>query len=152
MNKLVVLTDLGTFRAFELEDDRLSSSPRLQPVESVEMRMEEGDDRIGRRLSDQAGRFTKKAPIYSAIGDQDNGERHNIRLESERRSVKKIVDRMSELLSGGQFDECYFAAASEINQTILDQLSAPARAKIQKNVQCNLVNAPREEILQHFHN
>ena len=46
MNKLVVLTELGTFKAFRLEEGRVSSTPRLEPVDSYEK--VNGDDQIGR--------------------------------------------------------------------------------------------------------
>jgi hypothetical protein len=150
MSKLVVLTDLGTFKAFALEDDRPASSPRLQPVEQFEM--EEGDDRLGRKVTDQAGQFRKGATVFAGVNDQGNGERHNIWLENEKRSVRKIADRISSLLSDEKFDECYLAASSEINNTILEHLPAQARAKIHKNLHRNLVNAQRDEILQHFRN
>jgi hypothetical protein len=150
MSKLVVLTDLGTFKAFALDKSPLNSTPRLQPVDKAEF--EEGDDRIGRRVSDQAGQFTKNAPAFTAIKDQSNGERHNMWLENEKRSVKKIAQRISDLLSDGKFESCYLAASSEINKSILDQLPPNARAKIEKNVQRDLVNTPREQILQQFQN
>lgn len=148
MNKLVVLTDLGTFKAYRLEEDRVSSSPRLQPVDGYETPL--GDDRIGRRLSDQAGQFQKGSLSFAAVNDSANGERHNIWLENEKRSVKQIAERMDELLSNGEFDACYFAASNEINGQIVDNLSPQARGKIEKNLHCNLVNAPKEELLQHF--
>jgi hypothetical protein len=149
MNRLVVLTDLGTFKAYRLEEDRVSSIPRLQPVDSYETPL--GDDRIGRRLSDQSGQFQKGGRPSSAITEGGaDGERHNIWLENDRRSVKKIADRMNELLSDGQFESCYFAASNEINREIVNNLSPQAKAKIEKNLTCNLVNAPKEELLNHF--
>jgi protein required for attachment to host cells len=148
MKTLVVLTDLGTFKAFGMEEDRKSSSPRLQPVEAF--RNENGDDRISRRVSDQAGQFKNSTPIASEMMGQGNGERHNIWLENERRSVKEIAEKISELLAGGEFEGCYLAASDEINHAIVEQLAPPARKKIEKNIHCNLVNAPREEILRHF--
>lgn len=148
MNKLVVLTDLGKFKAYRLEDDRVSSNPRLQPVDSYETAL--GDDRIGSYLSDQAGQFQKGALSFAAINDGANGERHNIWLENERRSVKQIAEKMNQLLSNGDFDTCYFAASREINREIVNHLSPQAKAKIEKNLTCNLVNAPQEELLNHF--
>jgi hypothetical protein len=148
MNKLVVLTDLGTFKAFRLEEDRVSSRPRLRPVDAFET--PNGDDRIGRRLSDQAGRFKTGGQLGTATHDGANGERHNINLENHRRSVEQIADKMSELLSDGEFESCYFAASDEINNRIVEHLSPQVRAKIEKNLHCNLVNAPNEELLQHF--
>jgi hypothetical protein len=148
MNTLVVLTDLGTFKAFALEKgDGRSGSPRLQPVQAT--RMEEGDDRIGRRVSDQAGQY-RKSTNYSADSEQSDGEQHNIWLENERRSVKEIAETISDLLSDSHFESCYLAAPSEINRTIVEHLTPPARAKIEKNLQCDLVNAQRNEILQRF--
>jgi hypothetical protein len=148
MNKLVVLTDLGTFKAFRLEDDHLNSAPRLQPVDAT--RMESGDDRISRQVTDQAGQFRRTSMAYAANNYQSDGEAHNLWLENERRSVKQIADRISQLLGNGEFGSCYLAASSEINRAILDELSPEVRDRIEKNVSCNLVNAKREDILQHF--
>jgi hypothetical protein len=149
MNKLVVLTDLGTFKAFRLEEDRASSKPRLQAVDAYEN--VDGDDRIGRRLSDQAGQFQKGGGHgTAAVHDGENGERHNIWLENEKRSVKKIADTMSKLLADGEFESCYFAASDEINRQIVDRLSPDARRKIEKNLHCNLVNAPNDQVLEQF--
>ena len=148
MNKLVVLTDLGTFKAFRLEEDRASSAPRLQVVDTYENA--DADHRISRGLTDQAGQFGKGAKSFSAINDGASGERHNICLENEKRSVKQIADKMTELLSNDEFESCYFAASNEINRQILDSLSSEAREKIEKNITCNLVNEPKEKLLQHF--
>jgi hypothetical protein len=149
MNKLVVLTDLGTFKAYRLESDRVSSTPRLQPVDSFEN--QKADDRIGRQVTDDAGRFkTGGQQPGMAAADAADGERHNIWLENERRSVKEIAERMSKLLGNGDFESCYFAASNEINREIVDHLTPEARQKIEKNVHCNLVNTPKEQVLQHF--
>ena len=148
MNKLVVLTDTGTFKAFRLEEDAVSSTPRLKPVEAYESVL--GDHRISRRLSDQEGQRSKGSVGFAAINDAASGERHNIWLENKRRSVKEIAGKISELLADGEFESCYLAASKEINHLILDHLSPVARGKIEKNVACDLVNARREVILEHF--
>lgn len=149
MNKLVVLTDLGTFKAYRLEEDRVSSTPRLQPVDTF--KNEKADDRIGRMLTDQAGqKQTGGQKPGMATTDGADGERHNIWLENNRRSVKEIAERMSKLLANGEFESCYFAASNEINGEIVEHLSPQARQKIAKNIHCNLVNTPKEEVLEHF--
>ena len=150
MNKLVVVTDTGTFKAFRLEEDDYTSTPRLKPVEQYETFL--GDDRISRRLSDQAGRHGKGGIGLAGINDGETGEQHNIRLENERRSIKQIAEKMNELLGDGEFESCYFAASSEINPSIIEHLSPQARAKIEKNVHRNLVNAQRDELLSQFRN
>ena len=148
MNTLVVLADSGTFKAFSLEDNQRNSTPRLQPVDID--KIEQGDDRIGRMMTDQAGQYRKGTGNFSP--NTSDGEQHNIWLENERRSVKQIADRISKLLGNGQFDSCFLAAPAEFNRRIQEQLTPQARSKIEKNVQCDLVNAPRKEILHHFNN
>ena len=150
MSKLVILTDLGTFKAFRLEDDGLSSSPRLQQVDGFESAC--GDDRISRKVSDKVGQHQKGALSFVANNDGANGEPHNLFLEEERRSVRLIAERMEQLINSGDVDACYFAAASEINNTIVDHLAPQTKAKIEKNVRRNLVNAQRDEILNQFKN
>ena len=148
MSKLLVLTDLGTFKAYKVEKDAYSTSPRLEVVDAWETVY--GDDRISRRLSDQAGQFSKGAKSFAAHNDMSNGERHNIELENRRRSMKQISEKLSTLLENGDFDGCYLAASEEINRTIVDNLAPGAKAKIEKNLHSNLVNANREEILKQF--
>lgn len=150
MNTLVVLTDLGTFKAFALEQDGLSSTPRLQPVETK--RIVEGDDRIGGQVTDEAGQFRKSKGRSAVNGDRSDGEQHNIWLENHRRSEKEIAEAISDLLQDGRFESCYFAASSEINNRILEHLTPQARAKIEKNLHCDLVNVPKNEVLERFNN
>lgn len=146
--KLIVLTDTGTFKAFKLEQDQLSSSARLEPVENYKSPL--GDDRISLRVSDSAGQNTKGSVAGAANNDGATGERHNICLEAEKTSIKQIAQTMNQLLDNGDFESCLFAASEEINKPILEHLSPNARAKIEKNLQCNLVNAPRDQVLNHF--
>ena len=150
MNKLVVLTDLGTFKAYRLEENRANSTPRLERVDAFEN--QRADDRIGRwMVSDDAGRFKSRGHNTAiATNDGADGERHNIWLENERRSVKQIAERISELLGNGEFESCYLAASNEINREIVEHLTPEARRKIEKNIHCNLVNAPKEQVLEHF--
>jgi hypothetical protein len=150
MNTLVVLADSGSFKAFSMKDSGLHSTPRLEPLDAA--RMTEGDDRIGRMVTNNAGQYRKSKGKFSVNGDRSDGEQHNIWLENERRSMKEIAERISELLGDGQFDSCYLAAPSEFNKQILEYLSPKVRSKIKKNLQCDLVNTPRNEILQHFNN
>jgi hypothetical protein len=148
MSKLLVVTDLGTFRAYSMDQKPGTSSPQLREVE--EYKTELGDDRISRQFSDQPAKRGRGSAASDTSSSQGNGERHNICLENDRRSVKEVADHISKLLDGGEFDACYLAASSEISGPILEELPAEARSKVQKNVAKDLVNAKREELLQHF--
>jgi hypothetical protein len=148
MSKLLVVTDLGTFRAYSMDQQPGTSSPQLREVE--EYKTELGDDRISRQFSDQPAKRGRGTAASDPSGNQGNGERHNICLENDRRSAKEVASHISKLLDGGEFDACYLAAPSEIGGPILDELAPDARAKVKKTVARDLVNAKREELLQHF--
>jgi hypothetical protein len=66
--------------------------------------------------------------------------------------MRQIGEEISKLLQNGEFESCYFAAASEINNAILEEVTPTARRKIEKNVPSNLIHADRDEIMRHFAN
>lgn len=144
MSKLIITADLGTFKAYLMEKDPLSSSPRLELVDAYETPL--GDDRIGRRLSDSAGQ-TNRGAVGNVGGE--TGERHNIHLENERRSVKMIAGRIALLLKNNEYDGALFAASNEINPAVMKELTPEVRKKISRVIGVNLTNAPRETILNH---
>jgi hypothetical protein len=146
---IVVITDSGTFKAFRLDQDAMSSTPRLWPVENYKSPL--GDDRVTRLVTDSAGQNTKGSVAGAAINDGATGERHNICLENDRRSISQIADTISDLLASNEVDGCLFAASDEINSSILEQLTPSARGKIEQNLHCNLVNSPKQEVLKQFH-
>lgn len=146
-NKLVVVTDLGMFKAYRMEKDPLSSSPRLELLEDFETVVE---SRISDQVTDQAGRFSKGGTTPGGPAEHANGERHNIRLEQERRVIKQVAEKLSLLLRREDVDGCYFAATGEINRRILDHLHPEVRSKIQKNVASDLTKIDKSQILKHF--
>lgn len=142
--RLIVLTDLGSFKAYKLAKDPLHSSPQLELVENFKVEATHAPH--NETHSDKPGQFAKG----TTSSEMANGERHNIELELRRRGVKEIAAAVSRLLGQTEFDGCYFAAASEINHQILDHMSPAARSKIEKNVQANLAHTSRDNILSHF--
>jgi hypothetical protein len=140
MKRLVVVTDLGSFKAYELQDDPLNTKPKLEMVDSFEFTG--GGDKISKKLSDSAGRFN----------DGSTADNHGVVLEDQRRHMQAVANRVGELLAGDEYAGCYFAAASEINQRILEFVPASARAKIEKNLSCNLVHANGDQLIRHFAN
>ena len=146
-NKLVVVTDLGMFKAYRMEKDALSSSPRLELLEDFETVVE---SRISDQVTDQAGQFHKGSGSPVLSGEHSNGERHNIRLEQERRVIKQLAEKLAAFLRRDDVEGCYFAANSEINRRILDQLHPEMRSKIQKNVASDLTKIDKSNLLKHF--
>ena len=144
-NKLVVVTDLGSFKAYKLETNSQYSTPRLELVE--EFNLVDAHGKIIDHLTDLAGRY--HAPVLGKWATPW-GERHNIELERKRRLVKQVVHALADLLHRNGADSCYLAAGKEINHQIMAELPRDARAKIEKIVACDLTKANKTEILRHF--
>jgi hypothetical protein len=148
MNTLLVVADLGGFKAFKLEsNNHFPQSPRLDLLE--EFRNPEAHGRIVDRVSDLSGRFPRGTGAGRA-GAMSDGERHNIDLESRKRFIRQLAQRLNTLARAQDIDRCFLAASKEINNPLLEELDPQVRAKITKNVPADLTKSGRTEILSHF--
>ena len=140
---IIVATDLGAFKAYRL-DHTEQNTPRLELIE--EMELVDGHGRLGDKVTDQAGRYS--VPLQNMA--MSYGERQKIGLELRRRLIKQIGQQLAKLARRRDVDAIYFAAASEVNDMILEEAGPEVRAKIEKNVGCNLTNVDKGELLRHF--
>ena len=148
MNTLLVVADLGGFKAFKLEDgNALNQTPRLELLEQFDNR--EAHHRMVDKVSDLAGRFPR-ATGSRALGAMSDGERHNIELESRKRFIRQLAQRLNTLARNRDIDRCLLAASREINHPLLEELEPQVRAKIVKNVPADLTKLGRVDILSHF--
>jgi len=79
-----------------------------------------------------------------------DGERHNIELESRKRMVRQLAQRVNALARTKDVDACLLAASREINHQLLEELEPQVRAKIEKIVPADLTKLEQSEILRHF--
>lgn len=147
-NTLVVITDLGCFKAFRLENHHPHQSPRLEPVE--EFMSADAHDKLVDKVTDLAGRFRRGTGTARATGATSDGERHNIELETRKRLVRQLAQRFNALARNPEVERCLLAASVEINHQLLEHLEPQVRAKIAKNVPADLTKLERAEILRHF--
>ena len=140
---IIVATDLGAFKAYRLERTQMNT-PRLEIVQQMEL--VDGHGKLGDKQTDQAGRYA--VPMQNRA--MSYGERQKIALELRRRLIKQIAERLTDLANNPDVAAIYFAAASEINDLILEEAGPQTRGKIEKNIACNLTNAQRAEVLKHF--
>jgi hypothetical protein len=148
MNTLLVVADLGGFKAFKLENNNhLNRSPRLEMLEQFENAQAHG--RLVQRVTDLSGRFPRGTGLKNG-GAMSDGERHNIELESRKRQVRQMAQRLNELARDPEVERCFLAASREINHQLLEELEPRVRAKIVKNVPADLTKLERPEILRHF--
>jgi hypothetical protein len=147
-NTLVIVTDLGGFKAYRLENHQPKPTRRLLPVEEFDNADAHG--KLGEKVSDLSGRFPRSTGASRAAGALSDGERHNIELESRKRMVRQIAQRVNALARDKNIDACLLAASREINRQLLDELEPEVRAKIEKIVAADLTKLERTEIMQHF--
>ncbi len=143
-----MVTDLGCFKAYRLENHHLNQSPRLELVE--EFNNADAHGKLVDKVTDLAGRFPRRTGGPNASGAMSDGERHNIELETRKRMVRQLAQRFNALARGPEVERCLVAASREINHQLLEELEPQVRAKIEKNVAADLTKLERAEILRHF--
>ena len=147
-NTLVVVADLGCFKAFRLETHHPNQMPHLELVE--EFNSTDAHNKLVDKVTDLAGRFPHSAGAANTRGARSDGERHNIELESRKRLVRQLAQRFNALARNPEVECCLLAASREINHQLLEELEPQVRAKIEKNVPADLTKLERAEILRHF--
>ena len=147
MNTLLVVADLGGFKAFKLENNQAHQSPRLEPIEQFDN--PEAHGHLVDRVSDLSGRFPRSTGTRSA-GAMSDGERHNIELEARKRFIRQLAQRLNALARNQDIDRCFLAASKEINNPLLEELEPHVRAKIAKNIPADLTKLGRADILRRF--
>lgn len=139
-NTLVVVADLGGFKAYRLDDNQMYRTPRLELLE--QFHNPEAHERIVEKVTDFSGRFPRASGVMS------DGERHNIELEQRKRAVRKIATRLNPLLR--ESERCFLAASRDMNRPLLDELEAAARGKITTNVPVDLTKVEKTQLMRHF--
>ena len=79
-----------------------------------------------------------------------DGERHNIELESRKRFIRRLAQRLNILARRPDVDRCFLAASKEINHPLFEELEPHVQAKISKNVPADLTELGQADILRHF--
>jgi hypothetical protein len=147
-NTFVVVTDLGCYKAYRLENHQPNQTPRLEPVE--EFHNADAHGKLVDKVTDLAGRFPRRTGAPNTTGAMSDGERHNIELESRKRLVRELAQRLNVLLREKHVERCLLAASREINHQLMDELEPQVRAKIEKNIPSDLTKLERSEILARF--
>lgn len=143
-SSLLIVTDRGSFKAYAVERTaQRGVMPRL--LETFQIADAHG--RYQDKVTDQAGAF----PADGTAG-QGNGmaERMTMETENEARINRLIAQQITSLLHQHQLENWSFAAPSEINGAILDNLSPDLRARLENNLPRNLVKIDPVDLLAHF--
>ncbi len=144
--KLIVLADLGRMKAYRVTADEMSTTPRIEVIE--EFATLDAHGKLLDKVTDKAGRFP--ASGGNGTGGMSIGENHNLQTELDRRLVKQLAGSIDGLIRKENPPLWFFAAGREINQKIVDELSADVRSRMKKNVPSDLTKVNKTELLSHF--
>ncbi len=142
--QLLIVTDLGSFKAYTVDNSRLHSTARLELIEHFNP--EQPHRKMGDKLNDLAGGYR----AAGGKGSTPFGERHNIKLEERKRLIRQLAKRLNVLIGDGDVDSCYLAASKGIDQQILGALSNVAHAKIKRNLAVDLIKTSKAKLLDYF--
>ena len=145
---LVIVADLGNFRAFEWDGNELHSTPRLELVDDFETVEARGIR--GNTLTVIERRSARPPRNEKMTGSGSDGEQHNMELEKRRRLIRQMAERTTDLLRSKQVERCFFAAPGEINHPIVEQIGADVRWKIEKNLSLDLTRLDKAQLIEHF--
>jgi len=142
--QLLIVTDLGSFKAYAVDNSRLHSTARLELIEHFNP--EQPHRKMTDKLSDLAGRY--RAP--GGKGSTPFGEQHNIKLEERKRLIRQLARRLNLLMGDEDVESCYLAASKGIDRQILGALSPAAHAKIKRNLPADLIKTSKAKLLHYF--
>src|SRR6266498_208824 len=142
--QLLIVTDLGSFKAYAVDNSHLHSTARLELIEHFNP--EQPHRKMADKSSNLAGRYRAAGGKASTLF----GERHNIKLEERKRHIRQLAKRLNVLISDGDVDSCYLAASKGIDHQILSALSPVAHAKIKRNLPADLIKTSKQKLLGYF--
>ncbi len=140
--KLLIVTDLGLFKAYRLEKTPLGS-PHL--TELMTIQLEEAHRRIVEAVTDMAGQRGKPTQTHWGAPVTDD---HNLRLEIKRRLIKKIAGHIRHVTQATDGLPVWLVTPREIGHAITEELPQTVRRRIEKTMAADLVNAPQAKLLK----
>ena len=145
MNKIILVVDLGHFKAFKVTKAQMEIA-RITLIESYDSIDAHG--KLGEKLSDRAGRFKRgEGQRKEAMG---SGEPHNMKTELERRLTKLIANDITTLITKEDFPKWDLSAPGKINGKIIEHLAPAVKNKLGRSITADLTRTAKSKILSYF--
>ncbi len=144
MKKIIIVVDLGHFKAYKVSKDPLESA-KIELIKSYDTL--EAHGRLGEKLSDGPGKFGNSGGKRSIKG---YGEFHNLESEIKKKLIKLITKDINSLIKKEGCKQWYLAAGKSINRQIIDNLEREVSAKLKKNITADITKAHKSELLSYF--
>lgn len=147
--KIIITTNLGHLKVYQIEKDIGQSTPTVRLLQEVNF--PDAHRNYDDMVTDQAGRF----PVANGIntGAMAIGEENDFELEVKRRLIEDIATRIEKFLqNGASHADWNFAAPSQINKAILERLPSSTKERLRKNLDKDLTKIPPLKVLSSFEN
>lgn len=144
MKKIIIVVDLGHFKAYKVSKDPLESA-KIELIKSYDTL--EAHGRLGEKLSDGPGKFGNSG---GKRGIKGYGELHNLESEIKKKLIKLITKDINSLIKKEECKQWHLAAGKSINRQIIDNLEREVSAKLKKNITADLTKARKSKLLSFF--
>jgi hypothetical protein len=145
MNKVIVVVDLGHFKAYKVSK-KPNESERLDLLESYDILDTHG--KFISKFTDAEGSFDRgEGEAGIATG---SGEPHNLERDIEKKVIKRIAGDITKLVAKEGCSKWYLAAGESINNQIVENLGPSIKAKLDKNIKSDLTKTEKSKLMGHF--
>jgi hypothetical protein len=146
--ELIVLIDLGSFKAYEAVYKMPGMSPQLGLIESL---FTDGRKSLKEQTTDVPGYFSIGRPNgINGMRARASGEQHNLKLELQKRIKKQLADKLNKLVGREEWECWHFAASKEIYYEILERLDDRVKSKLKTSLPRDLTKVHEAELLARF--
>lgn len=145
MNKVVIIVDLGHFKAYRVSK-AAGESAKLELIESYDSL--EAHGRLSEKLTDRSGNFGEG--VGTGVAATGHGEAHNMETENQKRLIKLIAGDINAVITTEGCARWDLAAAKGINSQVLENLDPEVKTRLHKNIASDLTKTATSEILGHF--
>jgi hypothetical protein len=140
---LLIVADRGCLKVFHVEETpSFGRMARLRETRHIDA----AHGRYRDKFTDQAGAF----PTGGTAGQGNSiGERMSLETEEDVRIFRTLAGHITELLQD-HHERWGFAAPSEINGAILDELEPDLRNRLTLNLGSDLIHVEPSRLLRYF--
>jgi hypothetical protein len=139
----VIVADRGRLRSYQVDRENRNATPRL--VESIDF--VEGRAQLRELVTDKMGAFPN-----GGTNGQGNSptERMPLVEEISARTLRNVAGRITEILEKHAPESWGFAAPTQFNNAILEEIPEQWRQNLKTNLPLDLTRVPAAELVGHF--
>ncbi len=143
-NTLLIVADRGGMKAFRV-DENPNRKHGLHQIDSDYEQAAHG--RFEDKVTDRAGRFKGSGLGQNQGGSADHSK---IDLENDRRAVKRIAERINEIVDKEKPEGWRLAIPATVAKLLADHLKPEVRKLLTETVHADLLRAESADLLGHF--